>query len=99
MLIHIFWLQDPTAFPDRWRTCVRHVSSMNNLGWALGRFYANGYFSEKGKGLGEALVTYVKKQYVESINSLSWLDDSVKKAAIVKLDKLSALMGFPDKVS
>lgn len=86
------------AFPERWRTCVRQVSDINNLGWILSRFYASGYFSDKGKQLGESLVTYVKQQYSKTISSLSWLDDSVKTMALQKLQKLEALMGFPDKV-
>jgi endothelin-converting enzyme len=91
-------LKDPVAFPERWRTCVRHVSDINNLGWIIGRFYANAYFSEKGKLLGEALVKYVKQQYEKSIKALDWLEAPVKAVALQKLEKLYALMGFPDHV-
>ena len=56
-------------------------------------------FSEDGKTLGEELVSYVKQQYTKTINGLDWLDDSVRKVALQKLDKLEALIGFPEHVS
>jgi len=90
--------QDPTAFPDRWRTCLSHVSSINTLGWIIGRFYAAKYFSPKAVELSQDIVKYVKQQYARSIQSLDWLDGPVKAKALEKLDKLDALMGYGENV-
>ena len=91
-------LQDPTAFPDRWRTCLNHVSDDNALGWIIGRFYAAKYFSPKALEMSQNIIKYVKQQYAKSIKSLDWLEAPVKAKALEKLEKLDALMGYGDKV-
>ena len=66
--------------------------------WILGRFYASQYFSENSKKVAESIVKYMKEQYAKDIQSLDWLDDSVKATALKKLERMDVLMGFPDKV-
>ncbi|KAL8367338.1 hypothetical protein RB595_009031 [Gaeumannomyces hyphopodioides] len=90
--------RDPTAFPARWRTCLNEVSGINGLGWILGRFYANDYFSGNSLLLMQSIVAYMKTQYANSIKSLTWLDGPVRDYALKKLDAVGTLLGFPEKL-
>ncbi|KLU84361.1 hypothetical protein MAPG_03405 [Magnaporthiopsis poae ATCC 64411] len=93
-----FYGRDPTAFPERWRTCQDGVSNRHTIGWILGRFYANKYFSGNSLELAKSIVAYMKTQYANSIKSLPWLDAPVRAYALKKLDAVDALLGFPEKL-
>ena len=72
------------------------MSDIKTLGWILSRFYAAQHFSAADRALGQQLVRYIKSQYARTIRALPWLDDPVRAVATRKIEKLQALIGYPD---
>ena len=83
----------PDAVPDRWRTCLGHAD--NSLTWFLSRFYVEAAFSERAKNLGDKIISQIKQQFIARIKTLDWVDDSVKKLAIDKVNAIDQKVGYP----
>jgi predicted metalloendopeptidase len=45
------------------------------------------------------LISDLKKAFTETLSNLRWLEDSVKKTAIEKLEKMAVWVGGPFDVS
>jgi putative endopeptidase len=69
----------------------------NNLGDALGQLYVKKYFPPEAKQRILDLVNNLQETYKERINSLTWMSDTTKQKAIVKLNAISKKIGYPDK--
>ncbi|KAI0853671.1 endothelin-converting enzyme 1 [Daldinia vernicosa] len=85
--------RDPDTKTERWKTCVGYVDS--TLGWILSRFYIEATFSDKAKEFGDQIILDIKKQFISKLNDLSWMDDSVKKLAVNKVNNIDQKIGFP----
>ncbi|KAI1657459.1 endothelin-converting enzyme 1 [Daldinia decipiens] len=85
--------RDPDTKTERWKTCVSYVDS--TLGWILSRFYIEATFSDEAKKFGDQIILDIKKQFISKLNDLSWMDDSVKKLAVNKVNNIDQKIGFP----
>ncbi|KAF3070925.1 Endothelin-converting enzyme 1 [Daldinia childiae] len=85
--------RDPDTKTERWKTCVGYVDS--TLGWILSRFYIEATFSDEAKEFGDQIILDIKKQFISKLNDLSWMDDSVKKLAVNKVNNIDQKIGFP----
>ncbi|KAI1761697.1 endothelin-converting enzyme 1 [Hypoxylon sp. FL1150] len=85
--------KDPDTKPERWKTCVSYVDS--TLGWILSRFYIEAAFSDEAKEYGDQIILDIKHQFISKLNDLSWMDDSVKKLAVNKVNNIDQKIGFP----
>ncbi|KAI5863380.1 endothelin-converting enzyme 1 [Durotheca rogersii] len=85
--------KDPETKAERWKTCVGYVDS--TLGWILSRFYIEAAFSDDAKIYGDQIITDIKKQFILKLNDLEWMDDSVKKLAVNKVNNIDQKIGFP----
>ncbi|KAI0096493.1 endothelin-converting enzyme 1 [Daldinia grandis] len=85
--------RDPDTKTERWKTCVSYVDS--TLGWILSRFYIEATFSDEAKEFGDQIILDIKKQFISKLNDLSWMDDSVKKLAVNKVNNIDQKIGFP----
>ena len=83
----------PDAVPDRWRTCQGLAES--SLPWILSRFYVEVAFSEEAKKLGDKIISDIKRQFISRIKALDWIEDSVKKLAIEKVNAIDQKIGYP----
>jgi putative endopeptidase len=79
----------------RWRRGIAQVD--NRLGELLGQTYVDRYFPASSKAQMEALVDNLKKAAAVRIKGNSWMSDATKKAALVKLDKMQVMVGYPEK--
>lgn len=79
----------------RWQ----RMSSMvdNNLGDLLGQLYVKQYFNDAAKQRMIALVKNIQSTFRDRINTLDWMTDSTKQAALGKLDAIVNKIAFPDK--
>ncbi|ORY64027.1 peptidase family M13 [Pseudomassariella vexata] len=84
---------DPETKAERWQTCVSYVDS--TVGWILSRFFIEAAFSADAKNFGDHIVTDIKQQFISKLNALSWMDDSVKKLAINKVNNIDQKIGYP----
>ena len=79
----------------RWRRGIGEVD--NRLGELLGQTYVERYFSPSSKAMMEELVGNLKKAAAVRIKGNSWMTDATKQSALVKLDKMQVMVGYPEK--
>jgi putative endopeptidase len=79
----------------RWKRAVSLVEG--SLGEVIGQIYVEKHFPPAAKERMDELVKYLIEAYRESIKNLDWMTDETKKKALVKLDKFTPKIGFPDK--
>lgn len=79
----------------RWKRSIRATSRV--LGEVLGQQYVAQYFTPEAKEKMDTLVANLIEAYGQSIESLEWMTDDTKKAALLKLSKFTPKIGYPDK--
>jgi putative endopeptidase len=67
------------------------------MGEALGQLFVKEYFKPEAKARYESMVKAVSASFAEHIQQLDWMSDSTKKVALVKLQKITPKVGYPDK--
>ncbi|MDO7875111.1 M13 family metallopeptidase [Hymenobacter sp. ASUV-10] len=67
------------------------------MGEALGQLFVKEYFKPEAKARYENMVKAVSASFAEHIQKLDWMSDSTKKVALVKLQKITPKVGYPDK--
>ncbi|MCV7402627.1 M13 family metallopeptidase [Mycobacterium fragae] len=80
---------------ERWKRGVALVESM--LGDAVGKLYVQRYFPPEAKARIDALVANLREAYRVSIESLDWMTPETRQRALVKLDKFTAKVAYPEK--
>src|SRR5918993_2270723 len=79
----------------RWKRVIR--AEENAMGEVLGQLYVKEFFNETAKKRYEDMVEAVKDAYAERIKKLTWMSDSTKQKALVKLAAVKKKVGYPDK--
>ena len=67
------------------------------MGEVLGQQYVAKYFTPEAKSKMDTLVANLIEAYGQSIESLEWMTDDTKQAALLKLSKFTPKIGYPDK--
>ena len=67
------------------------------MGEALGQLFVKEYFSEKSKQRYSNMVEAMREAYKERISHLTWMSDSTKQKALMKLARINKKVGYPDK--
>ena len=78
-----------------WKRSTGQVERV--MGEALGKIYAEKYFPEAAK---QRMLTLIKNLQIalgERIAAQSWMDDSTKVNALLKLNSFYVKVGYPDK--
>lgn len=78
----------------RWQRGVFVVDGM--LGDAVGKIYANKYFSPQAKAQAEAMVKNITDAFRKRIDALTWMNPATKAEAKTKLDALYVGVGYPE---
>ena len=63
----------------------------------MGQLFVKEYFNEKAKKRYEDMTEAVRAAYKVRIENLTWMSDSTKKKALVKLAGITKKVGYPDK--
>ena len=79
----------------RWKRAQSLPNSL--LGEAVGQLYVEKYFSKDAKAKILQLVGNLRKSLAEHIATLTWMSDSTKINALVKLNAFNVKVGYPDK--
>lgn len=79
----------------RWKRVIR--AEENAMGELLGQLYVKEFFNETAKKRYEDMVESVKDAYKERIKKLTWMSDSTKQKALIKLASVKKKVGYPDK--
>ena len=83
------------ALRPRWKRMTSLTDAQ--LGDALGQLYVKKYFPPESKQRILDLVNNLQETYKERIEALSWMSDSTKQKAIIKLNTIAKKIGYPDK--
>lgn len=67
------------------------------IGEILGQLFVKEYFNEKAKKRYEDMTEAVRAAYKVRIENLTWMSDSTKKKALIKLAGITKKVGYPDK--
>jgi putative endopeptidase len=81
--------------PDRWKTVSREID--NGLGELLGQLWVKKYFTPEAKERMISLVNNLQTVYRSRIEKLDWMSAETKQKALVKLDKFTKKIGYPDQ--
>lgn len=79
----------------RWKRVLQ--TEENIMGELLGQLYVKEYFGETAKKRYTDLVEAIRTALKERIATLSWMSDSTKEKAYVKLATMKKKVGYPDK--
>ncbi|NNV54698.1 M13 family metallopeptidase [Limnovirga soli] len=84
-----------TVRKPRWKRVIS--SEENAMGELLGQLYVKEYFNETAKQRYSNLVEAIRTAMHDRIANLSWMSDSTKQRAFVKLAAVKKKVGYPDK--
>ena len=88
-------LQGSKEQRPRWKRVLDDEETA--MGEALGELFVKEYFTPETKARYEKLTTNVVASFREHIQALSWMSDSTKQKALVKLTKITPKVGYPAK--
>jgi len=85
-----------TTIPrPRWKRVIDAEEDV--MGEALGQIFVKEYFNENAKKRYTDLVENIRDAYKDRIKKLTWMSDSTKEKALIKLNKINKKVGYPDK--
>jgi putative endopeptidase len=79
----------------RWKRVMQMEE--NQMGELLGQLYVKEFFNETAKKRYSDLVESIRDAYKERIEKLTWMSDSTKQKALVKLAAIKKKVGYPNK--
>ena len=79
----------------RWKRALGYPNGM--LGEVLGQLYVAKYFPSESKTKMLKLIENLRKSLATHIANLTWMSDSTKINALVKLNSYMVKVGYPDK--
>ncbi|MFC9432335.1 M13 family metallopeptidase [Nocardia sp. NPDC057030] len=88
-------LQGRNERQEPWKDGLDTVDA--NLGEPFGKLYVAKHFPASAKDRAKALVADLMAAYRQDFTNSSWMSPTTKTAALAKLDKIVAKIGYPDK--
>ncbi len=79
----------------RWKRCLQETDS--DIGEALGQAYVAKTFSPAARARAKSVIDDIRAAFGARIEKLTWMSDSTKKAALVKLAAVREKVGYPDR--
>ena len=73
-------------------------SLSNEFGDVVGTYFGKRYFGEKAKAQVEGMVKEFINVYKERLVKIEWLSKETIEKAIIKLNKITAMIGYPEKI-
>jgi predicted metalloendopeptidase len=89
------YLSGQKELEARWKRCTTMTDS--SLGDALGPLYVEKAYPKKAEERMDVLVAAIEEAMGQDIQNVEWMSPETKKAADVKLKKVSNKIGYPAK--
>jgi len=89
------YLSGQQEIEPRWKRCVKATDQ--NLGMALGQLYVDKTFGPEGKARTLTMVKAIEDAMQQDIGQVTWMSDTTKKQAYVKLNAIVNNIGYPDQ--
>ncbi|HVU35948.1 MAG TPA: M13 family metallopeptidase [Opitutaceae bacterium] len=80
---------------ERWKRVLSTIDG--GIGEALGQLYVQRYFPPASKARVLKLVDDLRAALHDRLETISWMDEPTRKAALHKLDAFGVKIGYPDK--
>ncbi|MEV0247018.1 M13 family metallopeptidase [Nocardia sp. NPDC050712] len=93
-----FWgtaMEGARQQPERWKTALGTVNDY--AGDQLGKIYVASYFPAEAKQRVQDMVADLRAAYRADFEQSAWMSPATRAAAVVKLDKITPKLGYPDK--
>lgn len=78
----------------QWRYCVQDTNAV--LGFAVGAIFVREVFHADSKAHAENMIGTIREAFKKNFHNLEWMDEETRKAAIIKADAISDMIGYPD---
>lgn len=78
----------------QWRSCIQDTN--NALGFAIGAIFVREVFHGDSKTQAEEMINNVKNAFKRNFKNLKWMDSETRKAAEMKADAISDMIGYPE---
>ena len=79
----------------RWKRVI--AAEENSMGELLGQLYVKEFFTETAKKRYSDMVEAIREALKDRISKLTWMSDSTKRKAYIKLAAMKKKVGYPDK--
>lgn len=79
----------------RWKRAIEMEEDA--MGEMLGQLYVKEFFNEKAKQRYTNMVEHIRQALKDRIDKLTWMSDSTKKKAYIKLAAIKSKVGYPEK--
>lgn len=79
----------------RWKRAIQDAE--NVMGEMMGKLFVGEFFNETAKKRYEDMVEAIREALKERIGKLTWMSDSTKQKAYLKLAAIRKKVGYPDK--
>ena len=80
---------------ERWKRVLGPIN--NQVGEALGQIYVTEYFPPDSKARVLAMVDNIRAALHDRLQTLEWMDEPTRSAAVKKLEALNVKIGYPDQ--
>jgi len=78
----------------KWKKSIEKINSL--LGQELGQYFIKYYYDKTNNNI-NIIIDYIFNIIKTSLENNSWLSDSTKKKALVKINKMNFKIAYPDK--
>lgn len=83
-------------FEVRWRECIDMV--LDTLPIATSALYVKHFFKRESRDTAVEMVESIKEEFQTILQSVSWMDETTREAAMVKAKVMVAHIGYPDEL-
>ncbi|XP_070505219.1 neprilysin-2-like [Chironomus tepperi] len=80
----------------RWKECISVASG--SLGAATGAMYVRKYFKHDSKAAALEMVESIREEFIKILESVSWMDEKTRSAALAKARNMTHHIGYPDEL-
>lgn len=84
------------SFEKRWQECIDVV--LETLPIATSALYVKNFFKKDSRDVALEMVNSIKEEFAKILEGVSWMDESTRKAALNKAQKMIAHIGYPDEL-
>lgn len=75
------------------------TESFRSLPISVGALYVRKYFNEESKNAAVELVNTIREEYIKILQSVSWMDEGTRAAAIEKAQSMTSHIAYPDELT
>lgn len=80
----------------RWKECID--ISAGSLPIAAGALYVRKYFNENARQNAIEMVADIRKEFVDILKNVDWMDDTTRQNALEKAQSMSTHIAYPDEL-